>query len=342
MPQLGETVTEGTITRWLKQVGDQIGQDEVLFEVSTDKVDSEVPSPSAGYLAEILVAEGDTVDVGARLAVITPDPPAESDGGGADDAAAAQPPRAAETEQAPAAETEQAPAPAPEAPEPARAPEPRPAPEPQPEPVAATPATAPASPAQAPTDGQGGDGQGGGDKGGGQVLSPVVRRLLAEHDLDPSQIRGTGAGDRITRADVLAVIDARSGGGGAPTRPAPAKPTTPAAPSAPAPPAAPTPPPGQPPVVTAPAGERDEVIPFSNIRRRTAEHMVRSKATSAHTLVAIEADFEGIDRVRRAQRERFRAEEGISLTYLPFVARATIEALRAFPHLNASVGDDSL
>jgi 2-oxoglutarate dehydrogenase E2 component (dihydrolipoamide succinyltransferase) len=95
-------------------------------------------------------------------------------------------------------------------------------------------------------------------------------------------------------------------------------------------------------VVTAPAGERDEVIPFSNIRRRTAEHMVRSKATSAHTLVAIEADFEAVDRVRRAERERFRAEEGISLTYLPFVARATIEALRAFPHLNASVGDDAL
>src|SRR2546421_11214757 len=241
MPQLGETVTEGTITRWLKQVGDQIGQDEVLFEVSTDKVDSEVPSRSEGYLAEILVPEGDTVDVGARLAVITPDPPAESGGGAAtDDAAAAQPTRAAETEQAPAPETEQAPvaeteqapaaeteqAPAP-APEPARAPEPPPAPEPQPEPVAATPASAPASRAEAPTDGQGGDGQGGGGKGGGQVLSPVVRRLLAEHDLDPSQIRGTGAGDRITRADVLAVIDARSGGGGAPARPAPAKPTTP-------------------------------------------------------------------------------------------------------------------
>jgi 2-oxoglutarate dehydrogenase E2 component (dihydrolipoamide succinyltransferase) len=168
------------------------------------------------------------------------------------------------------------------------------------------------------------------------VLSPVVRRLLAEHDLDPGEIRGTGAGNRITRADVLAVIDARSGATGAPARPALARP------AAPTPGAAPAAPPSRPPVVTAPAGERDEVIPFSNIRRRTAEHMVRSKATSAHTLVAIEADFEAVDRVRRTERERFRAEEGISLTYLPFVARATIEALRAFPHLNASVGDDAL
>jgi 2-oxoglutarate dehydrogenase E2 component (dihydrolipoamide succinyltransferase) len=309
MPQLGETVTEGTITKWLKQVGDQIGQDEVLFEVSTDKVDSEVPSPSAGYLAEILVPEGDTVDVGARLAVITPEPPSGADGS---DGAAAAP------------EPAQAPSPPPE---PERAPS---APEPEPEPPPPPPEPAPAqtpAPArateQAPTDGQ---------RGGGQVLSPVVRRLLAEHDLDPSEIRGTGAGNRITRADVLAVIDDRSGAGGASARQAPAR-TAPPAPAAP---------PTRPPVVAAPAGERDEVIPFSNIRRRTAEHMVRSKATSAHTLVAIEADFEAVDRVRRAERERFRADEGFSLTYLPFVARATIEALRAFPHLNASVGDDAL
>src|SRR5438552_13399903 len=202
MPQLGETVTEGTITRWLKQVGDPIGQDEVLFEVSTDKVDSEVPSPSAGYLAEILVPEGDTVDVGARLAVITPEPPGGiGDGTGA--AAAPEPARATETEPAPIPEPEPAPTPEPApapTPEPAPAPEPAPEPEPAPapEPVSAARATERPSPAEAPTDGQ----------GGGQVLSPVVRRLLAEHDLDPSQIRGTGAGDRITRADVLAVIDA--------------------------------------------------------------------------------------------------------------------------------------
>ncbi len=322
MPQLGETVTEGTITRWLKQVGDPIGQDEVLFEVSTDKVDSEVPSPSAGYLAEILVPEGDTVDVGARLAVITPEPPSTGGGDGAGAAAATEPSPTAEAPPAP-------PAPQPE-------PEPKPEPEPEPEPEPTPAAAAPASPAQAPTDGQGGG------QGGGQVLSPVVRRLLAEHQLDPSEIPGTGAGNRITRADVLAVIDAQSGAGGAPARTA--APSAPKAPAAAPTPPAPTPPPplSRPAAVTAPQGERDEVIPFSNIRRRTAEHMVRSKATSAHTLVSVEADFEAVDRVRRAQRERFRAEEGISLTYLPFVARATIEALRAFPHLNASVGDDAL
>jgi 2-oxoglutarate dehydrogenase E2 component (dihydrolipoamide succinyltransferase) len=332
MPQLGETVTEGTITRWLKQVGDQIGQDEVLFEVSTDKVDSEVPSPSAGYLAEILVPEGDTVDVGVRLAVISPEPPSGAAGGdGAE--AAAEPAQAQEGESTEAAEAPPAQQePPPPAPEPEPAPRtPEPAPEQASAPARATEQAPQASPSEAPMDGQG---------DGGQVLSPVVRRLLAEHDLDPSEIRGTGAGNRITRGDVLAVIDSRSGAGGAPARQAPAR-TAPTAPAAPAP-SAPTPPPSRPPVVTAPAGERDEVIPFSNIRRRTAEHMVRSKATSAHTLVAIEADFEAVDRVRRAERERFRAEEGISLTYLPFVARATIEALRAFPHLNASVGDDAL
>jgi 2-oxoglutarate dehydrogenase E2 component (dihydrolipoamide succinyltransferase) len=333
MPQLGETVTEGTITRWLKQVGDEIGQDEVLFEVSTDKVDSEVPSPAAGYLAEILVPEGETVDVGARLAVITAEPPGAAGGGdGADTATEAPESQAAQSEPAPA------PAPAP-APEPTPVPEPAPAPDPAPaaEPVAAGRVRDAGSVADAPTDGQ----------AAGQVLSPVVRRLLAEHDLDPSQIRGTGAGNRITRADVLAVIDARSGAGGAPIRaaPSPAAPTAgaaPAAPAAPPPPAASASPPSRPAVVTAPVGGRDEAIPFSNIRRRTAEHMVRSKATSAHTLVAIEADFEAVDRVRRAERERFRSAEGISLTYLPFVARATIEALRAFPNLNASVGDDAL
>ena len=174
-----------------------------------------------------------------------------------------------------------------------------------------------------------------------RVLSPVVRKLLAEHDIDPSTIRGTGLGGRITRADVEAVIDRR----GPPGRPSPAS-----APSAgrrprrrphrlqPAPP------------VRAAAGEstavrpgdRDEVVPFTNIRRRTAEHMVRSKATSAHTLMVKEIDYERVEQVRRAHGERFRAEEGFGLTYLPFVARATVEALAEFPHLNASVGDDAL
>src|SRR5207249_7101484 len=135
----------------------------------------------------------------------------------------------------------------------------------------------------------------------------------------------------------------RSGAGGAPARPAPAAPTTttpPAAPAAPTPPQ--TPPPSRPPVVTTPTGGRDEVIPFSNIRRRTAEHMVRSKATSAHTLVAVEVDYHNVERVRLAEKDAFRASEGAALTYLPFISRAVVDALRDYPELNASVGHDEL
>jgi len=302
MPQLGETVTEGTITKWLKSVGDQIARDEPLFEVSTDKVDSEVPSPAEGVLTEILVEEGDTVDVGARLAVIGDG--AASDGAAAPEATTAAPPPAAP----PAAE---AALPAP--------------------PVAATPIGEPAAPpAPAPSPAPVGSGT-------GLVLSPVVRKLLGEHGIDPASVTGTGLGGRITRDDVEAVI----AGGPAPAGRAPAPVPTfeaPApAPTAPTAPAAPT----APPAFTGGTGH-DEVIPFTNIRRRTAEHMVRSKATSAHTLMVKEIDYERVEQVRRAHGERFRAEEGYTLSYLPFAARATVEALREYPHLNASVGDDAL
>ncbi len=282
MPQLGETVTEGTITKWLKAVGDQIARDEPLFEVSTDKVDSEVPSPAGGVLTEILVEEGDTVDVGARLAVI------------GDDGAAP----AAE----PAPVSSAPPAPPVEAPDVVLT-----------KPTADSTAPAPGVSATGPAT--------------GLVLSPVVRKLLNEHRIDPASVTGTGLGGRITRDDVEAVIGTRSPAAApppsvVPTIEAPA-PTTPARP--------------------APAGVgRDEVLPFTNIRRRTAEHMVRSKATSAHTLMVKEVDYERVEQVRRAQGARFKAEEGFSLTYLPFAARATVEALREYPHLNASVGGDAL
>jgi 2-oxoglutarate dehydrogenase E2 component (dihydrolipoamide succinyltransferase) len=299
MPQLGETVTEGTITKWLKSVGDQIARDEPLFEVSTDKVDSEVPSPAEGVLTEILVEEGDTVDVGARLAVIGDG--AASDGAAAPEATTAAPPPAAP----PAAE---AALPAP--------------------PVAATPIGEPAAPpAPAPSPAPVGSGT-------GLVLSPVVRKLLGEHGIDPASVTGTGLGGRITRDDVEAVI----AGGPAPAGRAPAPvPTFEAPAPAPTAPAAPT----APPAFTGGTGH-DEVIPFTNIRRRTAEHMVRSKATSAHTLMVKEIDYERVEQVRRAHGARFRAEEGYTLSYLPFAARATVEALREYPHLNASVGDDAL
>ena len=191
---------------------------------------------------------------------------------------------------------------------------------------------------------------------------------IAEHDLDPGQIEGTGAGGRITRSDVLALIDRRNGAGAAPRpattetpvaaarpsppgAPAPAAvaapsasqvaPTAPAAPAAGAGPEAPARP-EVPPPVAAVGGERDTIVPFTNIRRRTAEHMVRSKHTSAHTMVAVEVDYSGVERVRQAERSRFREAEGFGLTYLPFVTRAVVDALRDFPHVNSSVGEDAL
>jgi 2-oxoglutarate dehydrogenase E2 component (dihydrolipoamide succinyltransferase) len=209
-----------------------------------------------------------------------------------------------------------------------------------------TPET-PAGPAESTEPGAGGDASsnGGGDS---RVLSPVVRRLIAEHNLDPGSIQGTGAGGRITRADVLAVIDKGGAAQAAAPAAAPATPPAPApAPTAPAPAAAPAaaapapkPAPATGPVVRA--GDRDEVVPFSNIRRRTAEHMRRSVDTSPHAVVAIEVDYDNVDKVRGPARRRFKDEEGVSLTYLPFIARAVVDAVREFPHVNASMGEDEL
>ena len=303
MPQLGETVTEGTITRWMKGVGEQVERDEPLFEVSTDKVDSEVPSPAAGVLTEILVPEGETVEVGVKLAVI-------GDGSGA--------------AAVPAATDE--PAPAPPAEPVVAAPSPPPAPPPPPAAPAESPAAAPAS---ATTNGDGAE---------PLLLSPIVRKILAENGISESEVTGTGAGGRITREDALRVVEARRAAGATPP-PAPTAPA--AAPVASASPMASAP---SPPGVSMASFRRagDQLVPFSNMRRRTAEHMVRSKATSPHAFIANEVDFESVERVRSAWGERFKAEEGFTLTYLPFVARAAVEALRDFPLLNASVVDDSL
>ena len=345
MPQLGETVTEGTITRWAKQVGDRVEEDEVLFEVSTDKVDSEVPSPAAGYVAEILVGEGQTVDVGTKLAVIT----ATADEAGSDGAAEAtarpapeQVPVeagddatevAAKAEDAGASETEstaeavrsqvaRSEAEAVRTPEPAA-------------PPTGGAGTAGTRPAPAPT---GRPASAGGD---GRLLSPVVRRLIGEHGLDVDEIPATGAGGRITRADVLAFVEGR-GAPPAPASGAPAKePVTGPAPETPAR-RAPGPGPSAPPPLAAPPGEREVKVPFSNIRRRTAEHMRRSIETSAHTLVVIEVDYQNVDKVRLPAKDRFKAEEGASLTYLGFIARAVIDAVRDFPYVNSSVGEDEL
>ncbi len=297
MPQLGETVTEGTITKWLKAVGDSVAVDEPLFEVSTDKVDSEVPSPVAGVLTEIVVPEGDTVEVGVRLAVV----------GDASDAPASAPPAADEPPAPPSAPP--APAPAPAAPAPAPAPAaaapPAPAPAPVPAPVPARAATPPPPPPSS----------------AGIVTSPLVRKMIGERGLDAATILGSGGGGRITRRDVEAASANAPSAGQVPVAPAASGAAVPS-----------------PTRVTT----GDERIPFDNIRRRTAEHMVRSKATSAHVATAVEVDFEAVERVRRAHGAAFLAEEGFGLTYLPFIVRAYCDAVHTFPAVNASVDGDTL
>jgi pyruvate dehydrogenase E2 component (dihydrolipoamide acetyltransferase) len=310
MPQLGETVTEGTITKWFKQVGDDVRADEPLFEVSTDKVDTEVPSPVAGTLSEIKANEGDTVAVGAVIAVVG-------------DTGAAPAPAPAGPDQQEAPEEEPPPPPAPAA-APAPAKEPAPAPPPQKEPAPApAPTAAPSSTS-------------------GILLSPVVRRLVNEHGIDPNDVNGTGAGGRITREDVLAHIE-RTGADRAPA----ARPEAPT-PEAPAPapaPAAARPAAPAPARAAAPAlrpGERDETVKLSKIRTATGNHMVMSLATSPHAFSVVEVDYANVDKVRDAVKSEWRRAEGYGLTYLPFISRAVVDALAEFPHLNASVGDGEL
>ena len=346
MPQLGETVTEGTITKWHKKAGDQIAEDEVLFEVSTDKVDSEVPSPIGGVVTEILVAEGETVAVGTKLAVV----------GAAGEVAATAAGEAAAANGAGAAAGAQggsAGAAVPGAAAPEGTASIREAGEEQveaPSVAAAPPAGAVAGVAgKPPTGGPPRPGARPSDQrppsaptqgGPGKLLSPVVRRLIAEHNLDPAQIPGSGAGGRITRDDVLAVIDRQgaNGNGAVPGEPfAQVAPAAAMAAMAEAPPravyaAAPS----------AQAGARDTVVPFTNIRRRTAEHMVRSKQTSAHAMVAVEVDYMAVEAARLPARRRFKEAEGFSLTYLPFIGRAVVDALEEWPYLNSSVSEDQL
>jgi pyruvate dehydrogenase E2 component (dihydrolipoamide acetyltransferase) len=364
LPQLGETVTEGTITQWFKAVGDNVNADEPLFEVSTDKVDTEVPSPVAGTIAEIRVPEGETVSVGTVIAVVTEGGEAPAAAPAAESAAAAPAEEAPEAEQAPSAELESAPAtepqqaaaptpesapapasqPAPAPAEPAPAdsePEAAPAPEPAPAaPAAAAPAPSPAADGAAPSG------------AAGRLLSPVVRRLVNEHGLDPASITGTGPGGRITRDDVLDHIDAIAGGKAAAPTAAPAAappatvPATPAAPAAPAaPPAAAAPTAPAPTAPTAPVPtptDRDEVVKLSKIRKLTGAAMLTSKRTSAHAFSVAEVDYHNVDVTRSKVKKQWKDAEGFSLTYLPFISRAVVDALVEFPHLNASVGDSEL
>jgi 2-oxoglutarate dehydrogenase E2 component (dihydrolipoamide succinyltransferase) len=303
LPQLGETVTEGTITRWFKKVGDTVAADEPLFEVSTDKVDTEVPSPVAGVLTEIRVPEGETVPVGAVIGVV-------GDAG----AVVAAPPAAA-----PAPVVEAAPAPVVAAPVVAA---------PAPAPVVAVPiVTTPAPAASTPVSGN-----------DNRLLSPVVRRLVTEHNLNVDSIAGTGPGGRITREDVLDHIDKIAAG----SAPAAAPAARPAAVS-PAPVASTSVAPTR--VTSAPvvrAGERDDVVPLSKIRQLTGAHMTMSLSVSPHAFSVVEVDYANVDNTRAKTKDEFKSAEGFSLTYLPFISRAVVDALVDFPHMNASISGTDL
>jgi 2-oxoglutarate dehydrogenase E2 component (dihydrolipoamide succinyltransferase) len=303
LPQLGETVTEGTITRWFKKVGDTVALDEPLFEVSTDKVDTEVPSPIAGVLTEIRVPEGETVPVGAVIGVV-------GDAG----AVVAAPPAVA-----PAPVVEAAPAPVVAAPVVAA---------PAPTPVVAAPViTAPATAASTPVAGN-----------DNRLLSPVVRRLVTEHNLNVDSIAGTGPGGRITREDVLDHIDKIAAGSAPAAAPAARPAAVIAAPVASAP-VAPTR------VTSAPvvrSGERDDVVPLSKIRQLTGAHMTMSLSVSPHAFSVVEVDYANVDNTRAKTKDEFKSAEGFSLTYLPFISRAVVDALVDFPHMNASISGTDL
>jgi 2-oxoglutarate dehydrogenase E2 component (dihydrolipoamide succinyltransferase) len=314
MPQMGVSVSEGTLTRWLKQEGDQVEADEPLLEISTDKVDTEVPSPASGTLTQILVQEGETVDVGTKLGQI----------GGS---AAAEAPAAEPEPPAPAAE---------EAAEPATA-------EAAAEAEAASPAETPAPTAPEPSAAPPAAEQPSGN--GKAFVSPVVARIAGEHGIDPAQVPGTGSGGRVTKKDILAFVES----GGAQQEQAPPAQEAPQAepPAAQAPPPAKAPPPPPKPPAPAPvaAGETlpgETVEPMTAMRRGIAEHMRRSLDTAAHVTSAIEVDFSRIVAVRSRLKKEYEAAYGVNPTYLAFVAKASVETLRDYPYVNAEMRGDSI
>jgi len=353
MPQMGVSVSEGTITKWLKQEGEPVAADESLLEISTDKVDTEVPSPGSGVVQQILVQEGETVEVGTKLAVIAPE-----------GAAAEAPPQ----EAAPAPATQEAAA---EALSPSSSEGETPAPQASPPaPQAPPPEPAPAQPAPSPAPAAAGDGNVGGDR---TFVSPVVARIASEHGVDVNQVSGTGRGGRVTKKDILAFVEA---GGQAeqpaaaappappepaapeaaaatqaappppPPEPAPAAATAPPPPPAPAPPAAaPAPPPAAPAApapAAAPSQPGESYEPVTAMRRGIAEHMRRSLDTSAHVTSAIEVDMSKVVGLRKKLKKEYQASYGVNPTYLAFVARATVETLRDYPWINGELRGDQI
>jgi pyruvate dehydrogenase E2 component (dihydrolipoamide acetyltransferase) len=339
LPALGESVTEGTVTRWLKQVGDEVAVDEPLLEVSTDKVDTEIPSPVAGTLLEIKVAEDETVEVGAELATIGSGQAAPAGGGGGDQRPAEeqQSERDAESEGDGAAQgaSQQAPARAtPDAGQPEQQPEPKtepkteaPAasePEAQAEPVPSeepTPGQQRAS--AAPPAGQSTD-QAGGESDGGPYVTPLVRKMAAEHGVDLTGVTGSGVGGRIRKQDVLDAAKAQQEKAAAPAQPEPAQPA--AAASG-----------GTAPAPSAPSPLRGKTVPMTRLRKVIAKRMVESLQVSAQLTTVVEVDVTSIARLREQVKADFAAREGVKLSFLPFFAKAAVDALKAHPSLNASI-----
>ena len=307
VPQLGESVVEGTIGKWLKKVGDPIAKDEPIVEIITDKINIELPAPSAGTLGQIAVQEGAVAQVGDPLGTIL--------GAGETASASAPAPSGAGAGAAPK------PGPAPSAPPPsAPAPDRRPA-------AAGAPSmagTALAAPPEAPSS-------------DGMRLSPAVRKLAKEHHLDVSRIRGSGMGGRITREDVLAYIESGAAAQAVAAAAVPSQAPGRAPEAAPAP-KKPIPTPS----FLAAGAEEDERKPLTNIRKKIAENMVRSRHVAAHCSTWDEVDMTALVELRGRMKERVKRDYGVSLTYMPFIMKAVVRALREYPILNASMTENEV
>ena len=314
MPQMGVSVSEGTITKWLKSEGDQVEADEPLLEISTDKVDTEVPSPASGTLTQIVVQEGQTVEVGTMLAQIG--------GEASGDGQAAAPPEPAPPEPATAqAAAESAAAAGAEGETPTA------------EPIAEAEPAAPAPAAATAGDGA---------ADGKSFVSPVVARIASEHGVDPGQVQGTGRAGRVTKKDILSFIER-----GAPAA-APEAPEAPPAPPerrpTPTPPAPPPTAPAAEPAVPQPVGaaEGEQFEPVNAMRRGIAEHMRRSLDTAAHVTSAIEVDMSKVVGIRKKLKPEYQKAYGINVTYLAFIARATVETLRDYPWINGEIRGEQI
>jgi 2-oxoglutarate dehydrogenase E2 component (dihydrolipoamide succinyltransferase) len=314
---MGVSVSEGTITKWLRSEGEEIAADESLLEISTDKVDTEVPSPATGVLQEILAQEGETVAVGTKIAVIS---------AGGEDAGAAPPEEIPEPATAQAAEetstTSGAEGETPTA-----------------EKAEAVPAPAEPAPAEAPVEAAPSPEPEGDGRREARFVSPVVARIASEHDIDVSQVEGTGRGGRVTKNDILDYIESATPAA-APTE-APTEAPAPAAPAAPeAPPPAPKPAPA--PAAAAPAGAGETVEPMSAMRKGIAEHMRRSLDTSAHVTTTFEVDLSKVVAIREKLKKEYAERHGVKLTYLAFIARATLDAISKWPWMNAELRGESI